>query len=98
MPSMLYVCLQDADAIRAFTIDAGSGRLTAGGETPAPGGPSVTALSLDGRVLYVGQRDGPTISSYRIDPRSGALSSLGTASVSDAPTFLFPDRTGKFLL
>jgi 6-phosphogluconolactonase len=98
MPSMLYVCLQDADLIRAFTIDADNGRLTPASETPTPGGPSVTALSVDAPILYVGARGGPSLTSYRIDPRSGALSPLGIASVPDAPTFLFPDRTGKYLL
>ena len=98
MPDMLYVCLQDDDKIAAYAIDAQSGGLTRQGETAAPGGPSVTAVSPDRRVLYVGHRTEPAISSFRIDPGTGALSLLATAPQTHAPTYLAPDRSGKFML
>src|SRR5579864_5306514 len=98
MPDKLYVCLQDDSRIVAYAIDAESGRLTRQGETAAAGGPSVTAISPDRRVLYVGHRTVPAISSFRIDAASGALSLLTTVSQSHAPTFLAPDRRGKYML
>ena len=98
MPDKLYVCLQDDDKIAACAIDADSGRLTRQGDTAAPGGPSVTAISPDRRVLYVGHRTEPAISSFRIDPASGALSLLATVPQAHAPTFLAPDRSGKYML
>jgi 6-phosphogluconolactonase len=98
MPDKLYVCLQDDNRIVGFAIDAESGRLTPQGETAAPGGPSVTALSPDRRVLYVGHRTEPAISSFRIDPADGALSLLATVPQMHAPTFLAPDRRGKYML
>jgi 6-phosphogluconolactonase len=49
-------------------------------------------------TLYVGYRTRPSIASYRIDPETGGLSLLGTAAQADAPTFLAPDRTGRYLL
>jgi 6-phosphogluconolactonase len=98
MPYSVYVCLQDEDKIAAFAMDAGSGQLTPQAEVPARGGPSVMALSPDRRTLYVGHRTQPTISSFRIDPDSGGLTLLGTVVPAHAPTFLAPDRAGRYLL
>jgi 6-phosphogluconolactonase len=98
MPDSLYVCLQDEDKIAAFTIDADTGQLAPRAEIPATGGPSVLAISPDRRVLYVGHRNVPAISSFRIQRSSGVLTLLGTVAPSHAPTFLAPDRTGKYLL
>jgi 6-phosphogluconolactonase len=98
MPYSVYVCLQDNDKIVAFAMDADTGQLTPQAEVPAAGGPSVMALSPDRRTLYVGHRTQPTISSFRIDPNSGGLTLLGTVAPAHAPTFLAPDRTGRYLL
>jgi 6-phosphogluconolactonase len=98
MPHALYVCLQDEDKIAAFAINPESGRLERQTEIAVPGGPSVMAISLDRRVLYLGQRTNPAISSYRIDQNTGALSPQGTVSTEDAPTYLATDRAGRFLL
>ena len=97
MPSALYVGLQDGDKIAVFLIDD-SGRLARRGEVPAAGGPSVMAVGEGGRVLYVGQRGGPALTTFRIDPKTGALGVAGTAAQPHAPTFLAPDRTGRFML
>jgi 6-phosphogluconolactonase len=98
MPYALYVCAQDDNKIIAFAMDADSGRLTPQAELPVAGGPSVMAISPDRRTLYVGQRTGEAISSFRIDPGTGGLSLLGSISQAHAPTFLAPDRTGRYLL
>ena len=98
MPDSLYVCLQDEDKIAAFTMDADTGQLTPGAEVPAAGGPSVLAISPDRRTLYAGHRNVPAISSFRIDQSGGGLIPLGMIAPSHAPTFLAPDRTGKYLL
>jgi 6-phosphogluconolactonase len=98
MPNALYVCLQDDDKIAAFAIDAATGQLSPQAAVPATGGPSAMAISPDRRILYVGHRTRPAISSFRIDQAGGGLSLLGTAAQSHAPTFLAPDRTGKYLL
>src|SRR5438445_5318285 len=88
MPYALYVCLQDEDKIMAFTMEATTGQLTPHAEVPVAGGPSVLALSPDLQVLYVGHRGQPALSSFRIDHATGGLT----------PTFLAPDRTGRYLL
>lgn len=98
MPYSLYVCLQDEDKIAAFTMDAETGQLTPQVDVPVVGGPSVLALSPDRHVLYVGHRTVPAISSFRIDPPTGGLTLQGTVAATHAPTFLAPDRTGRYLL
>ena len=98
MPQSLYVCLQDDDKVATFNPDAETGRLARQAEVPVAGGPSVLAISPDRQVLYVGHRTHPAISSFRIDQRTGGLTLQGTVSPEHAPTFLAPDRTGKYLL
>lgn len=98
MPYALYVGLQDDDKIAVFALDGDSGRLTPRAEVQAAGGPSVMAISPDRKTLYVGHRTRPAIASYRIDHETGGFALLGTVSPEHAPTFLAPDRTGRFLL
>jgi 6-phosphogluconolactonase len=98
MPNALYVCLQDEDKIVPFAIDADTGQLTRQAEVPVTGAPSVMAISPDRRTLYVGHRTTPAISSFRIDQGTGGLSLLRTVSQEHAPTFMAPDRAGKYLL
>lgn len=97
MPDTLYLGLQDEDKIAVFALDGDSGRLTRQADLASAGGPSVMAISPDRRTLYVGHRTRPAIASYRIGP-AGALSPLASAAQADAPTFLAPDRTGRYLL
>jgi len=98
MADVLYVGLQDDDKIVTFGIDAGAAKLVARAETPAAGAPSVFAVSLDRRALYVGYRGTPGIESCRIDSASGALTSLGRIATEHPPTYLAADRAGKYLL
>jgi 6-phosphogluconolactonase len=98
MPDALYLGLQDDDRILTFALDAGTGALARRAETPAAGAPSVVAVSPDRRILYVGYRGTPGIESHRIDPASGALTSLGRIATEHPPTYLAPDRAGRYLL
>jgi 6-phosphogluconolactonase len=98
MPDMLYVGLQEDNRIAVFAVDGDTGGLTRRADVAAAGGPSVTAISPDRNTLYAGCRERPSITSYRIDPATGGLSPLGTTAQTDAPTFLAPDRTGRYML
>jgi 6-phosphogluconolactonase len=98
MADVLYVGLQDDDRIVTFGVDAAAGTLVPRAETPAAGAPSAFGVSPDRRVLYVGYRGTPGIESWRIDPASGALTSLGRLATEHPPTYLAPDRAGKYLL
>ena len=98
MPNYIYVSLQDEDKVLIFRLDSGTGKLTPQGALPLPGGPSAMAMSPDRKVLYVSHRTVPGISSYQMDPNAGALTQTGAVTPEAAPTFLAPDRKGRFLL
>ncbi len=98
MPDMLFVCLQDDDRIASFAIDAATGELTRRADVPVAGGPSVLALSPDRRVLYSGSAIQALSRAFASTRRTGALNPQGSVATGDAPTFLAPDRTGRYLL
>ncbi len=98
MPYYMYVSLQDDDKILVFGMDPGTGKLTPSGEMPVAGGPSASAISPDRKSLYVGHRNSNEMSSYRIDPDTGGLTQIGKVSLQASPTFLSPDRNGRFML
>ena len=97
MPFYMYVSLQEDDKLSVFTIDAETGKLTPKADMPMPS-PSVLGISPDQNTLYVSHRTGPEISSHRIDQGTGGLTQNGAATPEAAPTYLFPDRKGKYLL
>ena len=96
---MLYVGLQDNDKIAVFALD---------GESRRAGEAGPMCRQAAGRRLWRSVRtaarfmsaiaSGHSIASYRIDPASGGVSLSGTAAQADAPTFLAPDRTGRYML
>ena len=98
MPYYIYVSLQGDNKLSIFTVDAETGKLTPKADFPMPGGPSVLAISPDKNTLYVSHRTGPELRSYRIDHGTGGLTHNGTSTPGAAPTFLFPDRKGRYLL
>ena len=98
MPYYMYISLQGDEKIAVLTVDAQTGKLTPKAEIPMPGGPSVLAISPNKNTLYVSHRTGPEMRSYRIDHGTGGLTQNGTATPGAAPTFLFPDRKGRYLL
>ena len=97
MATYMYVSLQDDDKVLIFGVDSGTGALTPKGEVPAVGGPSASTISPDRKVFYVGHRNSKEISSFGIDPNTGGLTLIGRIPVPDSPTYLSPDRNGRFL-
>ena len=98
MPSYVYVAAQDDNKISIFQMDEETGQLTAAGETPVSGGPSLLAISPNRQVLYAGHREEPELSSYSIDQNTGGLTQNGSVIPGGQPAFLAADRTGRYLL
>ena len=94
----MYVALQDDDRILIMDMDEETGGLQPKGEAPIVGGPSALALSPNRDNLYVGHRNTNELSSFSVDRASGALTLLGTIPLEASPTYLSPDRQGRFLL
>lgn len=68
----------DAGTVSAFTIDSGSGALTAVAGSPFAAGINSQGLTVDpsGKFVYVVNSSSSDISAYSIDPSSGALTPL----------------------
>ena len=98
MPYYMYLSLQDDDKISVFGMDAGTGKLTPKVEVPAACEPSASAISPDRKTFYLGHRNSQEMSSYRIDPKTGGLTEIGRVPLQASPTFLSPDRNGRFML
>jgi 6-phosphogluconolactonase len=98
MAFAMYVSLQGDDKILRFALDADTGQLQPRGEVAVSGGPAPMAVHPSGAYLYVARRGERAISSFAIDARSGALDLIAAVELPSDPPFLFPDRSGRFLL
>ena len=85
--TFLYVVNQDANNVEMYTINAGTGQLTAlGTPTIATGNvPQGISINSAGTFAYVTNGQSSTVSMYSI-PNSGILAPLSTPTVpSDTP-------------
>ncbi len=98
MATYVYVAAQDDNKVSIFTMDEANGALTIAGEEAVSGGPSLLAISPDRQTLYAGHREVPEITSHRINQQTGELTRTGSVIPPGPPSFLAPDRTGRFLL
>jgi len=85
----LYVALQNANAVAAFTI-GDDGSLTSLPGSPYPAGRGTFSLNGANGFLFATNNLDGTISSYRLDPSSGILTRVGvsltTGSVASGDT------------
>jgi 6-phosphogluconolactonase len=72
----LYISERTSSTLGAFSVEAGSGKLTYVGSTPTEKQPRGFAVDPSGRFLVASGEKSPTISVYSIDQASGALRSL----------------------
>jgi 6-phosphogluconolactonase len=98
MAFAMYVSLQGDDKVLRFAFDSDTGQLEPRGETTVSGGPAPMAVHPTGAYLYVARRSERAISSFAIDPSTGELNLTGAVELPSDPPFIFPDRTGRFLL
>lgn len=103
----LYVAITPADtfayisdgvsAVAAYSINAGSGELTAlaGAPFPAGVGPAALAMTPNGKFLYVA--NGAGVVSFAVNA-DGSLTAIGSPiALPTAPTAMTIDTTGAYL-
>lgn len=74
----VYCSNRGHDSIAGFSIDSGSGRLTALGQTPTQGRtPRNFNIDPSGRFLIAANQASDTVVLFRIDPATGALTPEG---------------------
>lgn len=98
----LFVAAQGDTSLSSFSIDVGSGKITANGKSAVTGtAPSAVAMTPDGNTLFVANNSGTgqdgTVTAYSISA-DGTVSAAGNAqTVGISPKALAIDPGGKFL-
>jgi 6-phosphogluconolactonase len=91
----VYVSNRGHDSIAAFTVDEGTGKLTAAGHAPT-GGKTPRNFNIDptGKWMIVANQATDSLVLFRIDQETGALEQMGDPVEVPTPvcvTFLAPD-------
>jgi 6-phosphogluconolactonase len=73
----LYAAERTTSTLGAFSVDAGTGKLTYLGSTPTEKQPRGFNVDPTGRFVVVSGEQSDTISSYAIDAETGALKPIG---------------------
>jgi len=98
--SLLFAANTGSNTITAYSIDSGSGVLTASTAPPASTGfsPVRLAISPSGKFLYVANQGSASISGFSVDS-SGGLTPVPNSpiTVGKGPNWLTLDPSGKFL-
>ena len=84
----LYVSERTSSTIRAFKVDAGSGRLTPLGSVPTEKQPRGFAIDQSGRLLAAVGELSNAMSVYAIDGESGALKFLQSYPAGKQPNWV----------
>ncbi|MCB1063093.1 MAG: lactonase family protein [Verrucomicrobiae bacterium] len=96
--TVVYVSESKDNRIAVFSLDESSGDLTRLGETPMEGAPGCLAVSTDQKFLYAAVRSASQFATLAIHPDTGLLTPVGTSPAVGSAAYVFPDRTGNWLL
>ncbi len=96
--TVVYVSEGKDQRIAVFSLDEATGDLTRTGQVDLEGAPGSLALSPDRRHLYAALRSSGRFATLAIDPATGRLTLLGTSPAAGNAAYVFPDRTGQWLL
>jgi len=96
--TFVYVSESKDKKIAVFSLDEKNGDLTRVGEIEMSGAPGCLALSPDRKKIYASIRTGPEFATLEIDPETGLLKNLGAAPAAGSAAYIYPDKTGKWLL
>jgi 6-phosphogluconolactonase len=94
-----YVAHTGSNNVSAFTIDPGTGALTAVSGSPfaAQTAPSSVTVDPAGQFAYVANSSSNDVSVFTIDPGTGALSPRSGTVAGAMPESVTVDPTGKFV-
>lgn len=96
--TVVYVSESKDKRIATFSLDEQTGDLTRLGEIELEGAPGCLSVSSDRRFLYASVRSASQFATLAIDPETGALRLVGTAPASGSASYIYPDKTGRWLL
>lgn len=84
----VYVSNRGHDSIAMFSVDPGTGDLTALGQEPTEPRPREFEVSPRGRYLYAAGQDSGRVAGYAIDPTTGTLTPGSSYDVGDGPLWV----------
>jgi len=97
-PRFAYVANQNSDDVSAYSIDPGTGALTAVAGSPFAAGnsPFAVAVSPSGKFAYAANHNTNNVSAYTINAGTGALTLIQNFAAGVGPRFVTADPSGRF--
>lgn len=96
--TVVYVSESGDKKIAAFELDEATGDLKRMDEVDVGGAPGCLALSGDGKHIYAAVRTIKGFATLSVNRRTGLLTKVGTAPAAGSAAYVYPDKTGKWLL
>ncbi|NNE92876.1 MAG: lactonase family protein [Verrucomicrobiales bacterium] len=94
----IYVSESKDNRVAIFSLDEKTGDLTRRGDITLAGAPGSLALSKDQSKIYAAVRSASEFATLSIDPKTGFLKLAGTAPAAGSAAYVYPDKTGNWLL
>ena len=96
IPKFAYVTNVSSNTVSAYTINPGTGVLTAGTTVSAGTSPNSVVVDPSGRFAYVANYASNNVSVYTINATTGALTAGTTVTAGLAPSSVAVDPFGRF--
>ena len=96
--TVVYVSESKDKRIAVFSLDEQTGELTRNSQIDLEGTPGCLAISADQKHLYASVRSASAFATLAVDPKTGELTKAGSAPASGSAAYIYPDKTGKWLL
>ncbi len=96
--TIVYVSESKDKKIAAFSLDQSNGDLTRIGDIELKGSPGCLAISSDKKYLYATVRSTGEFATLSINLKTGLLSPVSTSKALGSAAYIYPDKTGKWLL
>ncbi len=94
----VYVSESKDKKIAIFSLDQSNGNLARIGEIEMKGSPGCLAISANKKYLYAAVRSTAEFATLSINPESGLLAPVSTSKSLGSAAYIYPDKTGKWLL
>ncbi len=96
--TFVYVSESGDNTIAIFSLNETNGDLSRVGEIDLGGAPGCLWLSPDRSRIYASVRSISQFATLAVDPNSGLLSLVATAPSAGSAAYIYPDKTGNWLL
>jgi 6-phosphogluconolactonase len=96
--TVVYVSESRDKKIGVFEIDESTGDLKRIDEVDVGGAPGCLALSGDGKHIYAAVRSTKSFATLAVNRRNGRITGISTVPAAGSAAYVYPDKTGKWLL